>query len=133
MASADRWDSTGNRTTRRRVSAVSMARSVYFCGAPRRPDGLAVQALIASGVIQSVMSPRWTRAWSYSAQLVTRYFVLYLGWTREFTPIGCSMGACSAQKAPWGPQMPLFVHQRHLLVVLCGQENVPVLNTGTFS
>ena len=42
--------------------------------------------------IQSVMSPRCTRARSYSAQLLTRYFVLYLGWTLEFMqrrwPIG---------------------------------------------
>ena len=30
------------------------------------------------------MSPRCTRARSYSAQLLTRYFVLQLGWTLEF-------------------------------------------------
>jgi len=29
---------------------------------------------------------RCTRAWSYSAQLLTRYFVLYLGWTLDFMP-----------------------------------------------
>jgi len=38
------------------------------------------------------MAPRCTRARSYSAQLLTRYFVLYLGWTLEFMlrmwPIG---------------------------------------------
>ena len=46
----------------------------------------------ASGENQSVMSPRCTSARSYSAQLLTRYFVLYLGWTLEFMlrmwPIG---------------------------------------------
>jgi hypothetical protein len=68
------------------VSAVSMARSVYFCGAPRRPDGFAVHAWIASGEIHMVMSPRWTSAWSYSAQLVTPYSGLYFGCTREFSP-----------------------------------------------
>jgi hypothetical protein len=38
------------------------------------------------------MSPRCTSARSYSAPLLTRYFVLYLGWTLEFMlrrwPIG---------------------------------------------
>lgn len=29
-------------------------------------------------------SPRCTRAWSYSAQLLTRYLVLYLGWALDF-------------------------------------------------
>ena len=40
----------------------------------------------ASGDIHSVMSPRSTRAWSYLAQLVTRYLGLYLGCTHEFIP-----------------------------------------------
>ena len=44
-----------------------MAMSVHLRGAPRRPEGFAVHALIASGVILSVMSPRLTRAWSESA------------------------------------------------------------------
>ncbi|MFT5052693.1 MAG: hypothetical protein ACI8QZ_004129 [Chlamydiales bacterium] len=63
-----------------------MARSEYFRGAPRLRDTLGFQALIASGVIQRVMSPRWTRALSWLAQLETRYLVLYFGWTREFMP-----------------------------------------------
>ena len=36
------------------------------------------------GEIQRVKSPRWTRAWSYPDQLLTRYLVLYFGWTRDF-------------------------------------------------
>ena len=50
------------------------------------PEGFAAHAFIAEGEIHTVMSPRWTRARSYSAQLVTRYFVLYFGWTLEFMP-----------------------------------------------
>jgi hypothetical protein len=61
-----------------------MARSENFCGAPGRPVGLAVQALIAAGEIHMVMSPRLTRDWSYSAQFVTRDLVLYFKWTLEF-------------------------------------------------
>ena len=41
---------------------------------------------MASSEIHSVILPRSTRARSYSAQLLTRYFVLYLGWTLEFMP-----------------------------------------------
>ena len=35
------------------------------------------------GVHQMVRSPRRTNAWSYSGQLVTRYLVLWVGWTFE--------------------------------------------------
>ncbi len=85
----------------------------YFCGAPRRPDALAVQRVIASGVIQSAMSPRLMRAWSCSAQLVTRYFVLYLGWTLEFMPrpfgSWVSRSQEAARKALWDW---VFLHLR---------------------
>ena len=37
------------------------------------------QEAIASSEIQRVISPRWTRARSYSDQLFTRYLVLYIG------------------------------------------------------
>jgi hypothetical protein len=40
---------SGNSKSRRRVSAVPIARSVYSCEAPRRPHALAVHAWIASG------------------------------------------------------------------------------------
>ncbi|MFT5291034.1 MAG: hypothetical protein ACI82F_003110 [Planctomycetota bacterium] len=49
-----------------------MARSENFCGAPHRPEGFAVQDMIASGEIHVVMSPRLTRDWSYSELFVTR-------------------------------------------------------------
>jgi hypothetical protein len=48
-----------------------------------------VQDLAADGHLgmsHRVISPRLTRAWSYAAQLVTRYRVLYFGCTREFMP-----------------------------------------------
>ena len=50
------------------------------------PDGSAFQAPVASVEIHRVMSPRCTRARSYSAQLLTRYFVLYLRCTLDFIP-----------------------------------------------
>jgi hypothetical protein len=77
------WPS-GNRNTALRVSAASMARFEYLRGAPLRRANLGFQALSASGVIQRVMSPRWTRALSSLAQLLTLYFVLYFVWTLEF-------------------------------------------------
>ncbi len=48
-----------------------------------RPVGAGFQTAIASSEIQRVISPRWTRARSYLAQLLTRYLVLYLGWTLD--------------------------------------------------
>ncbi|MFT7670993.1 MAG: hypothetical protein ACI8X5_003708 [Planctomycetota bacterium] len=63
---------SGKLKSNRIVSAVSMARSEYLRGAPRCPVDFAFHALIALGVIHRVMSPRWTKAFSYSAQLVTR-------------------------------------------------------------
>jgi hypothetical protein len=77
---------SGKWKSSRIVRAVSIAQSEYVQGAPRRPDGLAFQALIASGEIHRVRSPRLTRAWSYSGQLVTWYFALKSGWTLEFMP-----------------------------------------------
>ncbi len=53
---------------------------------PRPPDGADLHAAIASAASCSVMSPRCTSARSYSAQLPTRYFVLYFGCTRELMP-----------------------------------------------
>jgi hypothetical protein len=76
------WRS-GSWKIRRSVSAVSMATSENRSCAPRHPVGQAVQAAMASGENQSVTSPRRTRLRSYEAQLVTRYFVLYLGWTLD--------------------------------------------------
>ncbi len=39
---------------------------------------------MASSEIHRVILPRSTRARSYSAQLLTRYSVMYLGWTLDF-------------------------------------------------
>jgi len=44
-----------------------------------RPVGAGFQDAMASSEIHRVILPRWTRAQSYSGQLFTRYFVLYLG------------------------------------------------------
>jgi hypothetical protein len=60
------------------------------------PEAPGVQESAASGEIQRVMSPRCTSARSYSAPLLTRYFVLYLGWTLE----------CMLRRWPIGQQGP---------------------------
>ncbi len=60
-----------------------MARSEYLRCPPRRREGLAFHHAIALDDNQIVRLPRSTNDRSYSAQLLTRYFVLYLGWTRD--------------------------------------------------
>ena len=77
------WRS-GRLKTNRSIKAVSIAWSEDFLCPPRPPDGAGFQSSIASSEIHRVTSPRCTSAWSYSAQLLTRYFVLYLGWTLDF-------------------------------------------------
>ena len=90
------WRS-GNPKTSLSVNAVSIARSENFRCAPRRPDGDGVHASVASAESQSVMSPRWTSARSYSGQFPTRYFVLYLGCTLDFMPRSWSVGSHNGQ------------------------------------
>ena len=51
----------------------------------RRPEGTGRHASIASEDNQSVTSPRWIKERSYSGQFRTWYFVLYFGWTFDFT------------------------------------------------
>ena len=79
------WRS-GRLKIRRRVSAASMANSEYFHCPPRLPTPAGSHAAMASGDSQIVTSPRRTSARSYSAQLPTRYFVLYFGCTLDFMP-----------------------------------------------
>ena len=52
---------------------------------------------IASGVNHRVTSPRWTSARSYAGQFPTRYFVLYLGCTLDFTSRSCPFGRHDGQ------------------------------------
>jgi hypothetical protein len=80
--------------------AVSIARSEYLRGAPRLPLRAGVHDLIASSEIHSVISPRWTRALSYSAQLAMRDLVLYLGWMRDFMPLASAADARPLRKRP---------------------------------
>ena len=63
----------------------SMARSEYWSCPLRLPTPAAAHGAIASGVSQRVTSPRRTRARSYSAQFPTRYVVVYVGCTLDFT------------------------------------------------
>ena len=65
----------------RNVNAVTIAR-FELCGwPPQRPFLGGVHASCASSENQTVISPRLLRPRSYSCQLVTRYFVLYLRFT----------------------------------------------------
>ena len=81
----------------RSVSAVSMATSEYCSCPPRVPTPTASHVAIASGVNHRVTSPRWTSARSYAGQFPTRYFVLYLGCTLDFTSRSCPFGRHDGQ------------------------------------
>src|SRR4051794_25856978 len=70
------------RNTARSVSAVRIASGEYQGCPPRVVRGSACQAAIASSVNQTVRLPRWRRAASYSAQLVTRCRCLGMRWRR---------------------------------------------------
>ncbi len=74
-----------------------MARSEYWSCPFRLPTPAAAHVVIASGVSQSVTSPRCTRALSYSGQFPTRYLVLYFGWTLDFTSRSCPGGRHDGQ------------------------------------
>ena len=82
---------------RRSVSAVSIARSEYCSCPPRLPPPAAAHVVIASGASHRVTSPRWTSARSYAGQLPTWYFVLYFGWTLDFTSRSCAFGRHDSQ------------------------------------
>jgi len=87
--------------------------SENFIRVPHRPVGAGFQDAMASSEIQRVISPRWTRARSYSAQLLTRYFVLYLGWTLEFMLRMWRIGSKGPQGSGQGFRSSLgFMHQR---------------------
>ena len=57
---------------------------------PRLPTPAADHVAITSGVSHTVTLPRWTSARSYAGQLPTRYCVLYLGCTLDFTSRSCA-------------------------------------------
>ena len=82
---------------RRSVSAVSMATSEYCSCPPRLPTPTASHVAIASGVNHRVTSPRWTSARSYAGQFPTRYVVVYLGCTLDFTSRSCPFGRHDGQ------------------------------------
>ena len=63
----------------------------------RLPTPTASHVAIASGVNHRVTSPRWTSARSYAGQFPTRYFVLYLGCTLDFTSRSCPFGRHDGQ------------------------------------
>ena len=69
-----------------------MATSEYCSCPPRVPTPTASHVAIASGVNHRVTSPRWTSARSYAGQFPTRYFVVYLGCTLDFTSRSCPFG-----------------------------------------
>ena len=74
-----------------------MATSEY-CSCPARlPTPTASHVAIASGVNHRVTSPRWTSARSYAGQFPTRYFVVYLGCTLDFTSRSCPFGRHDGQ------------------------------------
>ena len=74
-----------------------MATSEYCSCPPRLPTPTASHMAIAFGVNHRVTSPRWTSARSYAGQFPTRYFVLYLGCTLDFTSRSCPFGRHDGQ------------------------------------
>ena len=74
-----------------------MATSEYCSCPPRLPTPTASHVAIASGVNHRVTSSRWTSARSYAGQFPTRYFVLYLGCTLDFTSRSCPFGRHDGQ------------------------------------
>ena len=74
-----------------------MATSDYCNWPPRLPTPAASHVAIASGVNHRVTSPRWTSARSYAGQSPTRYFVVYLGCTLDFTSGSCPFGRHDGQ------------------------------------
>ena len=83
---------SGGASARFRWQPRSTAAALRACRRPR-PSHVA----IASGVNHRVTSPRWTSARSYAGQFPTRYFVLYLGCTLDFTSRSCPFGRHDGQ------------------------------------
>ena len=83
---------SGGASARFRWQPRSTAAARRAC---RRPT--ASHVAIASGVNHRVTSPRWTSARSYAGQFPTRYFVLYLGCTLDFTSRSCPFGRHDGQ------------------------------------
>ena len=83
---------SGGASARFRWQPRSTAAALRACRRPRPPH-----VAIASGVNHRVTSPRWTSARSYAGQFPTRYFVLYLGCTLDFTSRSCPFGRHDGQ------------------------------------
>ena len=85
---------------------------------------------MAEGESQSVMSPLFLRALSYSDQLVTRYFCLYLG--LRFRLCASFIGDSSGWRSLMGggvyvrEMAEMFMHQRHGFLELDRAESIPV-------
>ena len=83
---------SGGASARFRWQPRSTAAALRACRRPRPPTWP-----IASGVNHRVTSPRWTSARSYAGQFPTRYFVVYLGCTLDFTSRSCPFGRHDGQ------------------------------------
>ena len=95
---------SGGASARFRWQPRSTAAALRACRRPRPPTWRSL-----SGVNHRVTSPRWTSDRSYAGQFPTRYFVLYLGCTLDFTSRSCPFGRHDGQ----GRDEHLFsAHQR---------------------
>ena len=88
------------RNTARSVSAVRIARGEYQGCPPRVVRGSARQAATASSVNQTVRLPRWRRAASYAAQLVTRCRCLGMRWRRAALALNGTAGVRGSWEGP---------------------------------
>src|SRR3954454_23523421 len=88
------------RNTARSVSAVRIASGEYQGWPPRVVRGSARQAATASSVNQTVRLPRWRRAASYAAQLVTRCRCLGMRWRRAALALNGTAGVRGSWEGP---------------------------------
>src|SRR3954466_4536787 len=88
------------RNTARSVSAVRIASGEYQGWPPRVVRGSARQAATASSVNQTVRLPRWRRAASYAAQLVTRCRCLGMRWRRAALALNGTAEVRGSWKGP---------------------------------
>ena len=93
-----RWrdDRMTGRRSHGRLSALNGVVHQGSCP-PRLPTPTAAHVATASGVSHRVTSPRWTSARSYAGQFPTRYLVVYLGCTLDFTSRSCPFGRHDGQ------------------------------------
>ena len=90
----------------RNVSAVSIARSKYFCRPPPRPDGFVFQLAMAAGESHSVKCLCLVSDRSYSGRLVRRHLVLCFRWILDRLLVANSLAQVRYPRSRLGAPAP---------------------------